>query len=730
MNFFSLPNQNPTQVFFKNLIQILAVLGVLFLASCSESKNERGVRIVSMSVIPSPLVVSGIGSSYQFSLIAELSDGSKVESLPGVVWTSSKTALATIDNMGLMTVHAMGDVDITANYFGISGTSEVNVVEITSLSVYPSRVEATALNQTFLLSVIGKDNTGLSVTEITGITWESADQTIATVDEFGEVTTHAEGAVLISASYGDITVQSQLTVNQSGIVIEGAARYEDKLYSTTGFTGYNFKAIRYATVELLDENETVIGYTATDETGHYRFGNVVPDQFSVRLIAEVPDSPAAGFSVNDMDGATYSFTKLSVNNSLQYNFDLTRDSSGAGAFNLLDVAVISAQYASQVLDAEVSNLQIYWEKGYELAGTYYCVGYDASDCFNDKGIYILSQVPNQSNGGAADTDEFDDDVIMHEFGHFLTANYSVDDSIGGPHLITQNDSDLRLSWSEGWGTFFPSAVKHWLISPEVQKTALISSQAVVTTYVDTIGNVRSLQYDIKTGEIGDGFYYATSEAAVSRILWNLLEAFGMPKIWDVLVNYFPTATQPTSLPVFWDGLLASDFYSPNELGVLNGIFSEREVHYSNDSAETDNTLATATIQAVDTAPTVTNTLYSDALLADVDFFAFSATAGTTYKVSTIDLYNGTDTAIRLFDADERLLAENDDANPGLYLSYDPDVGATRVRNSPTAMASEIQFTASYTGQYYVEVSFANKINAVYDFVGHYGSYKLVVSEVN
>jgi hypothetical protein len=79
---------------------------------------------------------------------------------------------------------------------------------------------------------------------------------------------------------------------------------------------------------------------------------------------------------------------------------------------------------------------IQWKKGYETT-TSYCMGV--------RGIVI------QGNGGGGDTDEFDDPVLMHEFGHFLEAAFSESDSPGGSH--NGSPTDPRLGWGEGYGTY-------------------------------------------------------------------------------------------------------------------------------------------------------------------------------------------------------------------------------------------------------------------------------------
>ena len=48
-----------------------------------------------------------------------------------------------------------------------------------------------------------------------------------------------------------------------------------------------------------------------------------------------------------------------------------------------------------------------------------------------------------------DTDEFDDHIIVHEWGHYFEDNFSRSDSFGGPHSLGER-LDARLAFGEGW----------------------------------------------------------------------------------------------------------------------------------------------------------------------------------------------------------------------------------------------------------------------------------------
>lgn len=63
--------------------------------------------------------------------------------------------------------------------------------------------------------------------------------------------------------------------------------------------------------------------------------------------------------------------------------------------------------------------------------------------YEDNEIYIVGK-------DGVDTDEYDNHVIVHEWGHYFEANLSRSDSLGGDHG-TGDVLDARDAWSEGWG---------------------------------------------------------------------------------------------------------------------------------------------------------------------------------------------------------------------------------------------------------------------------------------
>ncbi|MCH8136673.1 MAG: hypothetical protein IIB77_11895 [Proteobacteria bacterium] len=82
-------------------------------------------------------------------------------------------------------------------------------------------------------------------------------------------------------------------------------------------------------------------------------------------------------------------------------------------------------------------------------------------------------------------DEFDDHVIVHEWGHYFEDNFSRSDSIGGPHTLGQS-LDARLAFGEGWATAFAAMA---LNDPQYCDTHGIGSNSGFGINAETAGDI-------------------------------------------------------------------------------------------------------------------------------------------------------------------------------------------------------------------------------------------------
>jgi hypothetical protein len=506
--------------------------------------------------------------------------------------------------------------------------------------------------------------------------------------------------------------------------VSGKVQYEDKEYGVDGWTGNTYyKAVRYATVEIVDSVKYIpIASTVTDSSGNYSvsFGTDGLTQVYVRVISETssqidkPDVQIRNLSSSVYSANSSNFTPSEGTST--FDISISTSDSVAGAFNILDIFTSSGEFINSLSGGNPPALKVYWEIDNPY-GTYYCHGYDTDYCLEGEGIYVLNEP-----GG--DTDEYDDDVLWHEYGHFAAAKFSKDDSQGGQHSLSDNTQDLRLAWSEGWGNFFPGAVKTWLKSKNLSLSA--DSSMPLAQYVDTTGTIAGISFDFSASN-GTPYIYASNETAVANILWRTMSETtgGISGIWDVFANYIPQITDPVNLETFWDGWLSRQMAN----GSLATFFTSRSIFYQDDSFENDNSPSSVRKASIGASGEETHYLYKTNSNTDVDIVAFDTTGGVTYDIETYDLKNGADTYLTVLAPDgSTTLSENDNYDGATYSDCDyyencPING--KDQNNPVApLSSRITFTPSASGTYYIKVTTSpDKPPSA----GKYGTYSLKIT---
>jgi uncharacterized protein YjdB len=167
--------------------------------------------VTQLQVTPAVSTVPA-GFETQFTATAYLSDGSALDvtTFTGLSWSSSNTAIATIDSAerkGMATGVAVGTATITAsgaaNGTPFSATAELTVsnATVTALQVTPATASVPAgLEQQFEATATLSDGTTRDVTQNSLLSWTSSDLDIAHIDRKGMVKGVAVGTVTITAS--------------------------------------------------------------------------------------------------------------------------------------------------------------------------------------------------------------------------------------------------------------------------------------------------------------------------------------------------------------------------------------------------------------------------------------------------------------------------------------------------------------------------------------------------
>ena len=145
-----------------------------------------------------------------------------------------------------------------------------------------------------------------------------------------------------------------------------------------------------------------------------------------------------------------------------------------------------------------------------------------------------------------DTDEFDDHIIGHEWGHYFEDTLSRSDSPGGSHSF--NDRlDAALAFSEGWGT------------------AIAAMGLGDPVYCDTFipGTLGGFDLNAETPGFGSGWY---NEIAVVSFLYDLWDtdvddtdddSVGFLPIYNAMVGPQQFADSVATIFSFTAGLRAS-----------------------------------------------------------------------------------------------------------------------------------------------------------------------------
>ena len=108
---------------------ILLSLTMFAVSSCGNGSNKAGTpaaAVKSISVSPGSTTIL-MGKQQQFSVTATYSDGSTKSAPAGITWSSSNTAVATVDSSGLVKGVAPGNVTISAAVGSVNGTSSTKV---------------------------------------------------------------------------------------------------------------------------------------------------------------------------------------------------------------------------------------------------------------------------------------------------------------------------------------------------------------------------------------------------------------------------------------------------------------------------------------------------------------------------------------------------------------------------------------------------------------------------
>ena len=245
----------------------------------------------------------------------------------------------------------------------------------------------------------------------------------------------------------------------------------------------------------------------------------------------------------------------------------------AAPFAILDTIFQAQQLVvSGAAATAFPDLNVYWSDQNRTTGGQFCidtgdigtsfyvavVGSDECSAQVPSGIYLVGAF----DGGSGDTDEFDQHVISHEFGHYIEDKFSRSDSIGGPHGLGDL-LDLRLAFGEGWG----NAVSAMTLNDPQYRDSF-----------DGIDNDFGFNLENEP-DPSPGWY---SETSAGGLIWDLFDgasatepfdtvAGGFAPIFTAMTTQQRNTTALTSVFSFLDGYLAANPTASAGVAQLKGM---------------------------------------------------------------------------------------------------------------------------------------------------------------
>ncbi len=220
------------------------------------------------------------------------------------------------------------------------------------------------------------------------------------------------------------------------------------------------ESVKGVVVELLDADNGLLQSTHSDLNGSYLFTDIESKkEVKIRVYAKMQKSGTPSWNVmlvdNTQNGALYGFEGKLLSSGTEDSIRNLHALSGwdgssyasirtAAPFAILNVVYKSMQNILEVdANATFPPLRVNWSTHNVASGGALGDGQIGTSHYQDSNLYILGD----ANG---DTDEYDDHVIAHEWGHYYEDKFSRTDSLGGSHGDGDH-LDIRVAFGEGFG---------------------------------------------------------------------------------------------------------------------------------------------------------------------------------------------------------------------------------------------------------------------------------------
>ncbi len=490
-------------------------------------------------------------------------------------------------------------------------------------------------------------------------------------------------AIAVGSCGGGGSNSGNNSTQSVNVIITGAISFD--LVPATQSAGLDYAAItkkpvRGVVVEAIKTSDTsVLQSTLSDDSGAYSL--TVPSNTNIKIrvkarilktgaftcdISVVDNTAAQALYVMDsadFDSGASGISGKNLNAGSGWDGASYTSIRVAAPFAILD-AIYKAVGKMAAVDpnAAMPALMINWSVNNTNATGDKALGQISTSHYaNDvKELFLLGKAD-------VDTDEYDDHVIAHEFGHYFEDRFSRSDNMGGSHS-GGDKQDPRIAFGEGFGNAFSGMVtddRH---------------------YVDTGGasqNSTMLYSDLEANNPEPGSIGWFSEASIESVLYDIYDSaddgadtlsLGFAPIYSAFVNGQKNAGSFTTIYSFASFLKAGN---PSSSAKINAILQRENIspnavdEWDSTGTETNNGgyVKTLPVYALLTQGVPATNLCSSGQfgsynkLRNRSFFFIDVAIAGDYSITVVPDIDG-DPVVRLYSKGLLIGAKNDLGNGG------------------------------------------------------------------
>ncbi len=500
--------------------------------------------------------------------VITLTGANSIELTQGATYTE-QGATATDDRDGTVAITTTGTVDVnrvgsyTITYTATDKAGNKAIVTRTVKVVLAPDITKPVITLNGASSV--ELTQGATYTEQGATATDDRDGNVS-VFISGEVDTSTIGEYIITYSAQDkagnkATKKRTIIVKKSpntSITISGKIEYErvhathNGSSSALDYNNITTETAKQIIVKAINGSGQTIATTSTDDNGNYSLTNLPKNtSLKIRVYAKMLKSNKWDVKVIDNTNGNAQYViegellSTGTSNSIR-NLKALASTKQSPPFAILDSVYLAMK---KVLAADASvvfpPLNMNWTVNNVKSGTYF----DGND-------NIMIQGDQNS-----DSDEYDNHVIIHEWGHYFEAKFSRADSIGGSHG-SGDYLDIRLAFGEGWGNAW---------------SAIATDDPI---YFDTFQS-NGWNMNIETASKNNPGWF--SEASIQRILYDLYDSnddgsdtlsLGFKPLYNVFVGAQKTTPAFTSIFSFIKALKDENI---DEQGGIDSIVESESI---------------------------------------------------------------------------------------------------------------------------------------------------------